>query len=206
MAAAQGSAYTGSIDLWAPNFAPRGWTFCHGQLLAINDNQALFSLLGTAYGGDGRVSFGLPNLQGRVPVGEGEGPGLDNYTLGELGGSETVTLAESQMPVHTHTAVFSPGGLGAGTVELEVNDGSGLVPSGNMPSGKYLGPSGSSLNLYYDSPESGKYLAEVELDLTSSPGNIQVLDNGSSQHFYIVQPFTVMNFIICLDEIYPPRN
>ena len=206
MAASLGSAYTGSIDLWAPNFAPRGWAFCHGQLLSINDNQVLFSLIGTIYGGDGRVSFALPNLQGRVPLGAGHGPGLKTYPLGEMGGSETVTLTKDQMPAHTHTATFSPSGPAVGSVEVQVFDGGGLVSSGNQPAGKYLGPSGSSLNLYYDSPDTGKLLGNAELALNSAPGTVDILNAGASQQFHVVQPVTVMHYIICLSDIYPPRN
>jgi microcystin-dependent protein len=95
--------YLGSIILFAGNFAPRGWAFCNGQLLAISQNTALFSLLGTFYGGDGRTTFALPDLRGRAPIHAGQGPGLSSYDLGELGGVEAVTLISTQMPVHTHS-------------------------------------------------------------------------------------------------------
>jgi len=88
--------------MFAGNFAPRGYAFCSGQLLAISQNDALFALIGTIYGGDGVNTFALPNLQGRVPVGQGQGPGLSNHVIGELSGAETVTLNANQMPVHGH--------------------------------------------------------------------------------------------------------
>ena len=92
----------GEIKLFAGNFAPRGWAFCQGQLLPISQNAALFSILGTTYGGDGRTTFALPDLRGRVPVGTGQGLGLSNYTLGQKTGAEKVKLSQAQMPVHAH--------------------------------------------------------------------------------------------------------
>ncbi|MEM1056948.1 MAG: tail fiber protein [Bacteroidota bacterium] len=95
-------AFIGSVGMFAGNFAPRGWAFCHGQLLPISSNSALFSILGTTYGGDGRSTFALPDLRGRVPIQQGSGPGLANYSLGAKGGQETVTLNQAQIPAHTH--------------------------------------------------------------------------------------------------------
>ena len=94
--------FIGEITLFAGNFAPRGWAFCDGQLLSINQNQALFSILGTTYGGDGRTTFGLPDLRGRTPIHAGTGPGLSTYRLGSKGGTETVTLTTAQMPSLSH--------------------------------------------------------------------------------------------------------
>src|SRR5437879_11862971 len=92
----------GSIIMFAGNFAPRGWALCNGQILPIAQNTALFSILGTTYGGNGQTTFALPDLRGRVPVGSGQGPGLSNYDLGQQGGSESETLTVNQMPEHTH--------------------------------------------------------------------------------------------------------
>ena len=94
--------FIAQITLFAGNFAPRGWAFCNGQLLPISQNTALFSLLGTTYGGDGRVTFALPDLRGRVPVHAGQGPGLSNRNLGEAGGNQQVTLDTTQIPSHAH--------------------------------------------------------------------------------------------------------
>src|SRR5215831_8639728 len=94
--------FLGMIILVGFTFPPRGWAFCQGQLLPISQNTALFSLLGTTYGGNGQTTFALPDLRGRVPVGFGQGPGLSNYTQGQVGGVENVTLAINQMPIHTH--------------------------------------------------------------------------------------------------------
>ena len=103
--------FVGEIRMFAGNFAPRGWAFCDGQLLAVSQNDALFSLFGTIYGGDRRTTFGLPDLRGRVPVHEGNGPGLSDVRLGAKGGAETVTLTTQEIPPHSHTvkAYSSPG-------------------------------------------------------------------------------------------------
>src|ERR1035438_4144767 len=99
--------FVAEIRIFGFNFAPKGWAFCNGQLMPISQNTALFSLLGTTYGGDGRSTFGLPNLQGSVPLGSGQGPGLSLYDLGESGGSATVTVLSSEMPQHTHNVQCS---------------------------------------------------------------------------------------------------
>ena len=108
--------FIGQIMLFAGNFAPRGWAFCNGQLLPIAQNQALFSILGTTYGGDGRVTFALPDLQGRSPMHWGNGPGLTPRTLGERSGAETVTLLQNNLPAHTH-AFLASSAAGAGDPE-----------------------------------------------------------------------------------------
>jgi microcystin-dependent protein len=94
--------FLGEIRIFPYNFAPRGWAFCNGQILSISQNTALFSLLGTTYGGNGQTTFALPDLRGRVPNSSGQGPGLSSYTLGQVGGTETVTLTQSEMPSHNH--------------------------------------------------------------------------------------------------------
>src|SRR4051812_7800649 len=94
--------FIGEIRVVGFNFAPRGWAMCNGQLMSIAQNTALFSLLGTQFGGDGRVTFGLPDLRGRVPLGQGQGPGLPNYTIGELAGEAAHTLISNEMPMHNH--------------------------------------------------------------------------------------------------------
>jgi microcystin-dependent protein len=105
--------FLGMIMLVPYNFAPRGWAFCQGQLMSISQNTALFSLLGTTYGGNGQTTFGLPDLRGRVPLSQGQGPGLSNYSLGELAGVENVTLIVTQMPQHNH--LMSVNNQGAAT-------------------------------------------------------------------------------------------
>jgi microcystin-dependent protein len=130
--------FIGQIMLFGGNFAPSGWALCNGQLLSIQQNTALFSILGTTYGGNGQTNFALPDLRGRVPMHFGQGPGLSNFTEGQVGGAETVTLTQLQMPTHTHplnatdadqttnrpnNAVFARGGFYAGT-----GDGTQMAP------------------------------------------------------------------------------
>lgn len=139
VALAEDEPFIGEM-IWVPyNFAPKGWAFCSGQLLSIAQNTALFSLLGTQYGGDGRTTFALPNMQGRVMINAGQGPGLSDYVQGETGGEATHTLLQSEMPAHSH-------GFQASTVT-----GTATTPAGNLygqsASGKQYGPNpGSSMS------------------------------------------------------------
>src|SRR5215211_4319727 len=113
--------FIGQIMLVPYNFAPRGWAFCAGQILPIAQNTALFSLLGTTFGGNGQTTFALPDLRGRAPIGQGQGPGLSNISLGEAAGTETVTLLSTNMPAHSHTVTCDGGGS------------SSLSPVANLP-------------------------------------------------------------------------
>lgn len=110
------------IRMFAGNFAPRGWAFCDGQVLSISQNTALFSILGTTYGGDGQTTFALPDMRGRSPIHPGQGPGLQSYTLGEASGTEQTTLASSQMPIHQH-------GVQGSTNQQTTNRPTGAVPA-----------------------------------------------------------------------------
>jgi microcystin-dependent protein len=131
--------FLGSIIIFGGNFAPRGWAFCNGQILAISQNTALFSLLGTTYGGNGQTTFALPDLRGRVPIHFGQGPGLSNYSEGETGGAESVTLSAAQMPQHQHVQPASNGDEDTnrpnnavpahGGVYATTTDGSALDPT-----------------------------------------------------------------------------
>src|SRR3989442_14603602 len=122
--------FLGMIILVPYNFAPRNWAFCNGQLLPIAQNTALFALIGTTYGGNGQTTFALPDLRGRAPISSGQGPGLSNYTLGQVGGTEIVTLLSNQMPVHTHAVTLS--GLSA-TANVKNAAGNQQSPVGNVP-------------------------------------------------------------------------
>lgn len=169
--------FIGEIRMFGGNFAPQGWALCNGQLLPISQNQALFSLIGTYYGGDGVQTFALPNLQSRVPIHQGQGLGLSPYVMGQNGGTENVTLTTQQMPSHSHpvNAVGSPGGA-------------------NRVGGNLLANS-SSGNVYNAPPSDGTTLAAAAI------GN-----NGSSQPHANIQPYLCINFIIALQGIYPSRN
>ncbi|HTH51627.1 MAG TPA: tail fiber protein [Pyrinomonadaceae bacterium] len=131
------------IRLFAGNFAPRNWAFCQGQILSISQNTALFSLLGTTYGGNGQTTFALPDFRGRVAVGTGQGPGLSNVTLGEVSGTETNTLLVTNLPAHTHNMVATSADANSSKPAGKVLANSGTTPIYNTPSdGTQMGPTG----------------------------------------------------------------
>ena len=178
--------YLAIIKMFAGNFAPRGYMFCHGQILSIASNTALFSLIGTTYGGNGTTTFALPDLQGRVPVGAGQAPGLEPIQLGQMGGSENVTILTTQMPAHNHTAQV--------TVAPPVNtDGA----NSDSPEGCYLAPSGSQIYNSAASPGAfaGSFQAQASIGVT-----------GGSQPLPIRNPYLGMNYVICVEGLFPPRN
>ena len=172
--------FIAEIRIFAGNFAPRGWAFCNGQLLPVSQNTALFSLIGTTYGGDGRTTTALPNMQGHAPMHPGRGPGLTSRQLGQSGGSETITLSEAQIPDHTHS-------LQASTDESEF-DGS-TTPGGHVTA---VMEDGTNL-----------YAAANNLQPLASSA---VENTGSSTAHNNMQPFLAMNFIIALTGLYPSRS
>jgi len=176
--------FIAEIIMFGGNFAPRGWAFCDGQLLSINQHQALFSILGTTYGGDGRTTFGLPDLRGRVPMHPGTGPGLTTYRLGQKAGVEQVTLTQTQMPSHTHGATVA--------VNATDNSGDAETPGSNVWAKKARDDDYSS----------------AALDVTMKAGAVTVtLSNaGGSQSHENRQPSLAVNFIIALQGVYPSRN
>lgn len=172
--------FFGQIIMFAGNFAPRNWAFCHGQLIPIQQNQSLFSILGTTYGGDGRTTFALPDLRGRVPVGEGTGPRLSQRHLGERFGEETVTLNSNQIPSHTHT--FS--------LEASTDDGNTDEPGGAYPA-KAAG---------------GETVYSDNIDNATALGNSGIGNTGGGQSHDNMQPSLGINYIICIEGLYPSRN
>lgn len=168
--------FIGTIRLVAFNFAPVGWAMCQGQILPIQENTALFSLLGTYFGGDGVNNFGLPDLRGRIAIGQGQGPGLANYTQGQPGGAETVTLAGSDAPSHTHT-------LMAAASVTTPDPGPSVV----------LGTPAAAVRLYGAG-------AATPLASTS------VAPFGSSVPHENRQPYLALNYIIALNGIFPSRS
>ncbi len=169
--------FLAEIRIFAGNFAPRGWAFCNGQLLPISQNTALFSLIGTTYGGDGRTTTALPNLQGKAPMHPGRGPGLTSRRLGQTGGVEAVTLTEAQMPNHTH-------GYRASTAVAE-EEGT-TNPQGNTPGRP-------ARNQPYLAPANNL----IEMGETVSAGSSQPHNN--------LQPYLAINYIIALTGLYPSR-
>ena len=166
--------------MFAGNFAPRGWALCDGQLIAVSQNDALFSLLGTIYGGDGRTTFGLPELRGRIPIhaGSGTGPGLSPRPLGQRSGSETVTVTQNQLPAHSHRLNAS---TQAGT-------------EGN-PDGHVLGQTSVLVYSRQPNPQSLRGL---------HPSSVPAV--GGSQPHTNLQPFLCVNYIIALFGVYPSRQ
>ncbi len=176
--------FIGEIKMVGFNFAPRGWAFCDGQLLPISQNEALFSLLGTIYGGDGRTTFALPDLRGRVPIHPGNGPGLSSYRPGQKGGVETVMLNAAQMPAHNHAA--------AGTAKAVNGSGDNTSPSGNNWAAL------ARENAYSDAAADGTMAAD---NVT-----VTVANTGGSQAHENRQPYLSITFCIALVGIYPSRN
>jgi microcystin-dependent protein len=173
-------AMIGEIRMFAGNFAPRGWALCDGQLLPIAQNQALFSILGTTYGGNGITTFALPDLRGRVPLHAGTGPGLSSKTLGQSGGTETVTLTTAQMPAHTHSAQINADSTVAAT-----DNPANALPARNAASTPQYGTS----------------------DNTTLSGNALIISPaGGGQAHPNMQPYTTVNYIIALTGVYPSRN
>lgn len=172
--------FVGEIRMFAGNFAPRSWAFCDGQLLAVSQNDALFSLLGTIYGGDGRTTFGLPDLRGRIPLHQGTGPGLSSRRLGAKGGSEKVTLTTNQLPNHSHDFI-----------------GSTKDADSQVPTGRVLG----------ESPTNLRYLSNAPVSGNRQHFNTSSLSNaGGSQSHSNLQPTLCLNYIIALFGIYPSRQ
>lgn len=169
--------FVAEIRLFGFNFAPHGWAQCNGQILPISQNTALFSLLGTWYGGDGKSTFALPNLMGSVPIGEGQSTTGTQYYLGETAGSATVSLIQSEMPYHTHTASASTD-----------NDGQVAVPSADVGLGD---------------PASGKPYRASGADAVMAGETLSV--TGASAPHNNLMPYTVVNYCIALTGFFPPR-
>lgn len=171
--------FVAEIRIFPFNFAPKGWATCDGQTLPISQNTALFSLLGTTYGGDGKSNFALPNVQGNAPMHPGQGSGLSLHDLGETGGSETVSLLESEIPNHNH-------GVGAQTVAL-----SAVATPANATLSRP-----ASGNLYYNN--AGATLVPMNTNALTPAGGDQPHNN--------MQPYLTLNFCIALQGVFPPRT
>lgn len=176
--------FVAEIRIFPFNFAPRGWALCNGQLMAISQNTALFSLLGTTYGGDGKSTFGLPNMQGSAPMEQGQGPGLSPHYLGEMEGTPAVTLLNSEMPVHNHTF-----------------NANGAVAQNTTPANEYIGEGAWTSGTNRGSTQT----------YTTKPPNAQmspraVSINGSSLPHNNMMPYLTVTFCIALQGVFPPRG
>jgi microcystin-dependent protein len=170
-------AYLGEIRLFAGNFAPRYWALCNGQIMSISQNTALFSILGTTYGGDGRTTFALPNLSGKAPMHWGDGQGLTPRVLGEMDGEAAVTLLQSQLPAHTH-------------VPMGQSDSNSPSPEGSVWA-KTIGRRGTP--------------AYINADPNAQMGIQAIQVQGGNSAHNNRQPYLAINFIICLSGIFPSR-
>lgn len=170
--------FIGEVRMFAGSFAPQGWALCDGALLSIAQNQALFSLLGTSFGGNGQTNFALPDLRGRVPIHTGQGPGLSSYSLGQAGGSENVTLQTGQIPAHNHS-------LNANT----------LPANQKGPAGNALAAEPSGVTALY---------SDAGVNAAMNPQSVG--NAGGGQPHANIQPFLTLTFIIALQGIYPARS
>ena len=170
--------FVAEIRIFPFNFAPKGWAFCDGQILPLSQNTALFSLLGTTYGGDGKSNFALPNMQGNAPMHPGQGPGLSLHDLGETGGSDTVSLLESEIPAHSHAMMASTqDGLDSHPVNNLLAQGIGIAQYTDSGTGPFTSLNGSAL----------------------APA-------GGDQPHNNMQPYLTLNFCIALQGVFPPRG
>lgn len=175
--------YLGEVRIFGFNFAPRGWMFCSGQLLPIQQYSALFSILGTFYGGDGKTTFALPNMQGRAPMHWGQGTGLSSYQIGELGGATTETLTDQQLPMHTHSLNFA-------------------TPNPANPAQRTTNPGPTA---YLGLSDPGQAYSDVTTpQVAFSPS--AVMPSGGSQPHNNVQPVVALNFCVAVTGIFPSRN
>ncbi|MGB5832182.1 MAG: tail fiber protein [Thiohalocapsa sp.] len=197
---AQQEGFIGEIKFFGGNFAPRGWAFCDGQLLAISGNSALFSILGTAYGGDGRTTFALPDMRGRSPVHQGSGPGLPTVRLGAKGGAERFTLTAAQMPSHSHSADTST--TTDTTTTMAAYSGGGTM---NSPAGNVLADDGSD-RIYSDQAPDVSMNAAAVIYTSTSDSTTTIGNTGGSQSVSHRSPYVAVNCIIALQGIFPSRN
>jgi len=177
-------AIIGAIWSFGFNFAPLGWMLCQGQLLSIAENQALYTLIGTTYGGDGQVTFALPDLRGRVIIGAGQGTGQPNYVVGQQAGNENITLTTANLPAHSHQVL---------SAKVPVNTAGGTT---NDPTGGvFAGPQSSLGNVY-----------QTTTNTQMAANNGTTTPTGNSLPLSILNPFLTINYCICVEGIFPSRN
>jgi microcystin-dependent protein len=191
-------SYIATIGIFAGTFAPRNWALCQGQTMAIQQYTALFSLVGTTYGGNGHTTFNLPDLRGRMPVGVGAGPGLPNYSLGQAGGTPNNTLTVANLPAHTHALT---GSIVVKTADQKADT---HVGKGNPLAKNALDvqDNNRTIEIYSSVPtyNDGNTLGGV------TNGNLAVASSGNNQPLSITQPYLALNYCICINGIYPSRN
>ena len=180
--------FIAEVRIWANNFAPRGWAYCNGQLLSIQQYSAVYSLLGTTFGGNGQTTFGVPNLTGRAPMGQGNAPDLTPRHLGETDGYPNVVLNQTQMPAHNHSVM--------------VNDAIGAT---DTPNGTYLAQGEATIKLPRgQTEERPQPIYNGSADSVMDQHAVTVAGSGGGHQN--MQPFLAINFCIALDGVYPPRQ
>jgi microcystin-dependent protein len=177
-----GTPFLGMLVLYGLNFQPQGWAFCNGQLRSIANDTALFALIGTYYGGDGQVTFALPDLRGRVPIGQGQGPGLSSHTFAEMGGTENVTLLATQIPAHNHSFAVNN------------TDATGVTPTANVNFSKPIDIN-KDISMAYNA-----------INPTIALHANTVSNNTGNQPHNNVMPYLTLNYCIALEGIFPSRN
>jgi microcystin-dependent protein len=181
--------FLGQITMMGCSFAPVGYAFCSGQTMAISGNDALFALIGTTYGGDGQSTFALPDLQGRIPVNQGTGPGLSTYVLGQKAGTESVTLTTAQLPVHQHLPVTNN------------TDPTADAPSAAVMPARPKQASGGNSAILYSDPTKTPAPSDMKAMLAGT-----IASTGSNIPHDNMSPFLAINFVIALEGIFPSRN
>lgn len=202
----------GQIQTFGFNFAPRGWQLCQGQTLSISQNSALFALLGTTYGGNGVQTFQLPNLQGRMAIGQGNGAGLTPRVIGEVSGTENVTILISNMPAHTHIATFTPGGGGGITATLNASTQAATQSVPGTSGANTLAAPGYTLNRNVTAVQA--YVADPSptvaltgLSVTGGAGGtVANAVTGNGMPLNTISPFLCINYSIALQGLFPSRN
>ncbi|MCG8476542.1 MAG: tail fiber protein [Cytophagales bacterium] len=189
----------GEVRLFGGNFAPRAWAFCEGQLMPIAQNTALFSILGTTYGGDGRTTFALPDLRGRAPISPGTGPGLSTRKLGQRFGLETTTLSVLNLPYHLHSGELKIKGISQ--QQFYIAESSNQT----TPKSNYFADAGLGNQFYGTEKDESKTMSVKTADAYPS-GALIINQTGGGQSFNNMQPFLTVHFIICLSGVFPSRS
>lgn len=194
-------SYLATIMGWAPNFAPRGWAFCQGQTLAISQNTALFSLIGTIYGGNGQTTFMLPNLASRLPIGAGQGPGQPSYEIGQVGGTPSTTLTTNNMPTHVHDgstlAAVEKVATSSGSTVMTTAASDSILGAPNFTDPSTGGP--VDVNTFAAGTASPSVSLKLAVSGTTGPA-------GGTQPFSTMPPYLAINWVIALEGIFPPRS